>query len=61
MGTWTTQGLSSGAFGQVSGYQIVSATGTATFSGTMSSGNYTAIAATFSGPAPTGLLLATFP
>lgn len=45
-GTWATQGLTA-TFGVTSGYQIVSATGTATFSGTIPAGSYSALVATF--------------
>jgi hypothetical protein len=46
-GTWTTQNTGAGTFDQIAGFQIVSSTGTATFSGTIPSGGYTAVVATF--------------
>jgi hypothetical protein len=48
-GSWTTQSTGAGTFDQIAGYQIVSATGTATYSGTFTaSGNaYAAVVATF--------------
>jgi hypothetical protein len=53
-GTWTTQSSGLGALDQVSGFQAVTSTGTATFSGTIPSGGYTALVATFSTVAPAG-------
>ena len=50
-GTWTTQSNASGSYDQRSGYQAVSATQAAAFSGTIPSGGYVAVVATFSGPA----------
>lgn len=48
-GTWTTQSSGAGALDQVAGYQIVSATQAAAFSGTLpgGGGGYTALVATF--------------
>ena len=48
VGTWNTQSTVAGNFDQISGTQIVSSTGTATFSGTQTTGPYIAIVATFS-------------
>lgn len=50
VGSWTTQSTGAGQYDQIAGYQIVSSTGTATYSGTVSSSGYTAIVATFNIP-----------
>ena len=50
VGTWTTLSTGLGQFDQVAGFQIVSSTGTATFSGTLSGGSgsgYSALVGTF--------------
>ena len=57
VGTWTTLTNSTGTYDQISGSQIVSSTGTATFSGTMTSGNFVALVATFSQAAAAGGIL----
>ena len=62
-GTWTSQTDSGGTYHSAMGYQVVSATGTATFSGTLSpSGTFAAVTVTFygsgSGPFTAGVPVA---
>ena len=56
VGTWTTQ-TDTSTFGITAGYQIVAATGTATYSGTQASGDTTTAVATFYVAAPPGGIL----
>ena len=49
-GSWTTQSSGLGTYDQIAGYQVVSARGQAAFSGTVPSGTYSALVATFYSP-----------
>ncbi len=57
-GTWTTQSTGAGTYDQAAGYQVVSSTGTATFSGTFAASGraYAAVVATFYVASTTGAL-----
>lgn len=61
-GTWVTQSTGAGTWDQVAGYQIVSATGAAAFSGTLPGGGglYSALVAAFAVPGP-GAPVTAFP